>query len=714
MLFKLNKIQINVTRQIAVITAFFLSIGIIGMNAHAHTPHDMVYAFAASPNYANDGTMFLITDGAYTGWRYNEILRSTDRGLSWTDIPNGMDHPFEYSVLRVSPKFASDQTVFAGLKGKGGIYRSTTRGDSWEPYNTGLAAWNMIVRQMEVAESSSGYVLFFADANGALFRRANTDANWVQVLDKTNKVTVIAVSPDYATDNTLVIASSTGYLQKSTNGGNDWSVLGNPTGSIIYDMVIAPGNAAEIFLATPSFGIFYSSDGGSTFVNKGTNLPNEAINNIAVSPNYAIDRTIFCTSLTQSVFKSTDSGDNWTLFNSGAKITKQTSLLNELTDLQVSRTYATDNTIFLPVFDGLFLSQNGGSTWKQRQKTRRGILTGLALSSSFNNDQKMIATMYVGRSIAISGDGGTMWSTSGWPNPKGRKMNFFDSQIVKNPNGTQTVISATAGRVGNSTNFGDSWTVKFVPRFPAINPGLVTFTTLAASPNFANDKEIYLGSRFHGVLQTKDAGKTWRLQHGVPLNHPTTSVAVSPNYANDRTAFAATRSGQIWRTQDGGDTFLRVGASSIISTGWVGQRYTWVAISPQFATDNLVLVGTNNGIYRSIDGGTTWTKETHTSVGSNAVIQQVEFSPNFGADRKAFVNVRGKGLFRVNLNGAGAVTASLNTTLSLLKNENVQFTEFQISPTYAADSTILGAARERIYKSTDGGLTWAVAGLPDN
>ncbi len=714
MLFKSNKIQINLTRRIAVITTFFLSIGIIGMDAHAHTPHDMVYAFAASPDYANDSTMFLITDGAYTGWRYNEILRSTDKGLSWTDIPNGMDHPFEYSVLRVSPKFASDQTVFAGLKGKGGIYRSTTRGDFWEPYNTGLATWNMIVRQMEVAESSSGYVLFFADANGALFRRANTDTNWVQVLDKNNKVTVIAVSPDYATDNTLVIASNTGYLQKSTNGGNDWTELGNPTGSIIYDMAIAPGNATEMFLATPSFGIFYSSDGGSTFVNKGTNLPNEAINNIAVSPNYAIDRTIFCTSLKQSVFKSTDNGDNWTLFDSKAQITKQTSLLNELTDLQVSRTYATDKTVFLPVFDGLFLSQNGGITWKQRQKTRRGILTGLALSSSFNSDQKMTATMYVGRSIAISADGGTTWSTSGWPNPNGRKMNFFDSQIVKNPNGTQTVISATAGRVGNSTNFGDSWTVKFVPRFPAINPGLVTFTTLAASPNFANDKEIYLGSRFHGVLQTKDAGKTWRLQHGVPLNHPTTNVAISPNYANDRTAFAATRSGQVWRTQDGGDTFLRVGISSIKSIGWIGQRYTWVAISPQFATDNLVLVGTNDGIYRSTDGGTTWTKETHTSVGANAVVQQVEFSPNFGADREAFVNVRGKGLFRVNLNGGGAVTTSLNTTSSLLENENVQFTEFQISPTYAADSTILGAARESIYKSTDSGLTWVAAGFPDN
>ncbi|WP_242447116.1 WD40/YVTN/BNR-like repeat-containing protein [Nitrosomonas supralitoralis] len=713
MLFDINKIQIGGIRRIAVLTAFFLSIGFTGMNTHAHTPHDMVIAFAASPDYANDKTMFLISDGAFTGWYYDQVMRSTDGGTTWINLANGLDHPLEYSFIRVSPKFTTDQTVFAGLKGKGGVYRSTNRGDSWESYNTGLAASNKIIKKMEVAETSSGYVVFFSEGNGALFRRSNTDAQWTQILDKTNKVAAIAVSPDFATDNTLVIASDTGYLRKSTNGGIDWIELGNPTGTIIYDMAIAPGGAAEIFLATPLFGIFYSSDGGNTFVNKGTGLPNEAINNIAVSPNYAIDRTVFSTSLTQAVFKSIDSGDKWTLYDSGAVVTVQTSLLNEMTDLQVSRTYATDQTVFLPVFDGLFISKNGGSTWKQSQ-TRIGILTGLALSSNFNIDQKMIATTYVGRGIAISADSGTTWSTSGWPNPTGRKMNFFDSQIVKNANGTQTIVTATNGYVGSSNNFGDSFTVRFIPRFPEIRKDLVSLTALAASPNFATDKEIYLGSRLHGLLQTKDAGKTWILQRGIPTNHPITSVAVSPNYATDRTAFAATRAGELWRTQDGGNTFLRVGASSIIQTGWAGQRYMWVAISPQFAIDNLVLVGTTSGIYRSTDGGTTWTKETDASVGANAVILQVEFSPNFGTDRTIFVNVRGKGLFSANLDGVGAVTASLNTTSSLLGNENIEFIEFKISPTFASDSTIVGAARKNIYKSMDGGLTWIVSGSPDN
>ncbi|PSJ16835.1 hypothetical protein, partial [Nitrosomonas supralitoralis] len=69
MLININKIQIYSIRQFAVIVTFVMSFGIFGMHAQAHTPHDMISAFAASPNYATDKTMFAVTDGAYTGWR---------------------------------------------------------------------------------------------------------------------------------------------------------------------------------------------------------------------------------------------------------------------------------------------------------------------------------------------------------------------------------------------------------------------------------------------------------------------------------------------------------------------------------------------------------------------------------------------------------------------------------------------------------------------
>ena len=84
MSFRTNKIQINCNsfQRIVGIATFILSFGVFGIHAQAHTPHDMIRAFTASPDFAIDKTMFAVTDGAYTGWRYDEILRSTDVGLN--------------------------------------------------------------------------------------------------------------------------------------------------------------------------------------------------------------------------------------------------------------------------------------------------------------------------------------------------------------------------------------------------------------------------------------------------------------------------------------------------------------------------------------------------------------------------------------------------------------------------------------------------------
>ena len=137
----------------------------------------------------------------------------------------------------------------------------------------------------------------------------------------------------------------------------------------------------------------------------------------------------------------------------------------------------------------------------------------------------------------------------------------------------------------------------------------------------------------------------------------------------------------------------------------------WIAVSPGFATDHLVLVGSNNGIYRSTDSGSTWQAIGRSEIGASSVIQQIEFSPNFVEDRTLLVNVRGRGLYLVALDSAGSVSSLQNVGLTLL-NSNVQFTEFRFSPTFKQDTTVMGASRGMVYLSTDGGLTWTLAGHP--
>ncbi|PSJ15842.1 WD40/YVTN/BNR-like repeat-containing protein, partial [Nitrosomonas supralitoralis] len=357
----------------------FISLCVISNNLHAHNPHDMVYGLGISPDFANDKTLFLATDGELTSDQYTNILRSTDGGTTWIRLPNGLDNVYSEIGVRVSPNYTIDQTVFATTKGDG-VYRSVDQGNSWELLNTGLS--NLRVNKLNIAKlGDNDYVLLLSTMNGQLYRRSRSEAAWTRVQNVSAQIQLVAVSPSFTTDLTAITVNKTGGLQKSTDGGLTWNAIGNVNGSTVYDIAISGGNPKEIFLATNN-GIFYSNDTGITFTNKPANLPLEAINNVSLSPDYLTDRTVFCTSLTHSVYKSTNGGDNWTLHASGAQVTGQTSPLEEFSELQVSNTFLTDQTVFLSAYDGFFISKDGGITWSQKQ-TRKNLLTALALSPNF-------------------------------------------------------------------------------------------------------------------------------------------------------------------------------------------------------------------------------------------------------------------------------------------------------------------------------------------
>ncbi|TXI19773.1 MAG: hypothetical protein E6Q62_03160 [Nitrosomonas sp.] len=673
-------------------------------HAFAHNPHDPVYALGVSPNFANDKTLFLSTDGEITTWRYPDILRSTDGGITWTALPWGMDNRISVFAIRVSPGYRADRTVFVATGN--GIYKSSNRGNFWQPFSEGLSNNKYIVK-MEIAGSENNYVLFSTAGDGSLYRRTNTETAWKQVFTESADINIIAASPNFSQNQTVIAGNISGAIKLSTDGGLTWVDKGNPTGATLYKIAIAPGTAREIFLAT-SNGIYVSNDLGDTYTARSGNLPVEGINNIAFSPNYQTDRTLFCTTLTKAVYKSTNGGTNWVFQDSTAHITGQITLPNEFSQLQVSNTFSSDQAVFLSAFDGLFISNNGGRTWIQ-SKTRDNLITGLAISPNFATDETVMTTTYHGGGFYTSTDKGATWSlkSANWPNNTGF-LSAFDITFAKNS--SLAVATLNESFIGLTTNFGESWNVLPLPLFPDVGTGPVYPITIGLSPAYQTDEEIFIGTRApHSILKTSDGGINWQLTPNPPIMDHITSLALSPNYGIDKTAFAVNKIGEVWRTQNSGNTWTRVGATSVLIQG--KQSYMWVAISPQYAADRLVLVGTNNGIYRSGDGGNSWKPFLHQSIGTGKVIQQIEFSPTFAQDRAVVVNVRGKGLYRLTLNSTGWIAASQSIGQALI-SKNIQFTEFQLSPNFNQDATILGVSRRNVYMSTDNGINWITMGSP--
>src|SRR5689334_16298528 len=81
---------------------------------------DIVYAMAASPNFAQDGVCFAA--------RPSGLYRSEDGGQSWRLAYEqlNLSAPLATTSVVVSPDYAADHSVFAGISD--GVLRSTDGG----------------------------------------------------------------------------------------------------------------------------------------------------------------------------------------------------------------------------------------------------------------------------------------------------------------------------------------------------------------------------------------------------------------------------------------------------------------------------------------------------------------------------------------------------------------------------------------------------------
>ena len=145
----------------------------------------------------------------------------------------------------------------------------------------------------------------------------------------------------------------------------------------------------------------------------------------------------------------------------------------------------------------------------------------------------------------------------------------------------------------------------FTERGPVNIPGRTR--GIAVDPT--NKDRWFVGSVGGGVWLTEDAGATWaNLTDSAIPNLATSTIVISPQDKNTLYVgtgepygnLGAIGGSGLYKTTDGGLTWTSLTITS--SFGDVGR----IIINPN--DKNNVLVGTTNGIYRTIDGGVNWTQ----------------------------------------------------------------------------------------------------------
>jgi photosystem II stability/assembly factor-like uncharacterized protein len=170
-------------------------------------------AVVLSPDFAQDRTLFAGVPGA--------ILRSLDGGDRWTAAMLPTPPPI-VTALGISPDFSRDGAVFAATA-EDGVFCSTDRGATWAAWNYGLLDVNVLALALPAHFPQTGVV--YLGASSGLFRSANRGRSWREAPMPGEFVTVLslAVSSSEGREDVLLVGSEENGLFASPDGGQTWS-----------------------------------------------------------------------------------------------------------------------------------------------------------------------------------------------------------------------------------------------------------------------------------------------------------------------------------------------------------------------------------------------------------------------------------------------------------------------------------------------------------
>ena len=157
------------------------------------------------------------SDIIYLGGR--PVLRSNDRGATWSEIPilaPGQERQTA-NVVGLIVDAATPEHLWAGLE-DAGVYESTDGGRTWR--QAGMQGQPL---RWLVADAADGQRLYAGVSQGGIYRWDGPGSAWVSATDGLpDGSTVLALAPDPRSPGTLWAARDGGGIYRSTDRGARW------------------------------------------------------------------------------------------------------------------------------------------------------------------------------------------------------------------------------------------------------------------------------------------------------------------------------------------------------------------------------------------------------------------------------------------------------------------------------------------------------------
>ena len=521
-------------------------------------------------------TLMTVADGSshLLGDEQGQVWQSNDGGATWQAIAELTDVG-AIQTLAMAADAAGSQTLYIGTE-LDGVYRSTDGAQGFAPMNGGLS--DLRIQDLQVAPDNT--LLVSTWEAGAWYWDAGQN-QWQMIgqgLTRDKQAYGmqvphfyrLAVSPAYATDHELFLGGFDG-LFRSQDKGQAWTQLDTISSGAIIAMAVSPTFAEDQTLAIATYvgELYISNDAGNSWqaIHQDLHLPRFTLDfqplngdqdprrffDIGLSSNYAADETLFSAILYTKVLRSGDGGEAWSI--------EQLSRGVRGVSLAVSPNFEADGTVFSTNQKGLvYRSQDRGETFQlvgELDGQPGNDSPSTVISPNFAEDQTLFNTGTQG--VYKSTDAGATWEllTAGT-----ELADISSAQIAIAPNfaSDPSLFVGTKAGLFRTQDGGATW-----ERIQSNAYGLSPFVeAVALSPNYENDQTVVVSVRGRGLFKSQDGGNTFATlgDPGLAISRigyvPSAGRALqfSPNYAEDNTLFGfGTVDTSIYRSIDGGETW---------------------------------------------------------------------------------------------------------------------------------------------------------------
>ncbi|MBI9034819.1 MAG: T9SS type A sorting domain-containing protein [Bacteroidales bacterium] len=544
-------------------------------------------------------------------------------------------------------------------------------------------------------------------------------------------------------NNTIYVGAPSGGVWKSTDGGSNWTPMGDNNAIIgVSDIVVIAGatTASDIvYIATGdrdagdnySIGVLKSTDGGTTWAATGLSFQasqSRKANRLILDPG---NNNILYVATTVGVYKTTDAGANWVL---------QTG--TNFIDMEMNP--GTSSTLYgSTTTGGIYRTTNSGANWTQVLSDASGRRTELAVSAnnstvvyavmgnSGNGLHRIYKSTNSGQSFS-SVFSGTTTNLLNWDcsSTASGGQAWYDLCIAADPTNANTLFVGGVN-TWKSTNGGSSWSIS--THWSGTCSGGAT--TVHADKHFMayqNGTSTLFECNDGGLYKTTNAGSSWsHLSNGMEISQ-IYKIGVAQTVNNDVVAGLQDNGTKAlitgnWNDVIGGDgmdcaidpsnhntqygelyygdikrTTNHWGSSTSIKSGLSGSA-AWVApfiIDP--SNTNTLYMGYQD-VFKSTNQGSSWTK---ISSWSGSTLRSLAIAPS---SANTICAATTSTLYRTTNGGSswtnitGSFGGSTITSIAI-KNDDPNTIWVSLGQ-FNANS---------VFQSTDGGSSWTniSTGLP--